>query len=174
MALGHRCSQQGSLIGRPVAWSPMCVCVAVTVRSLGDPCQDCFTSAYAAGPTGLRRVRSTPGSLSLDWRGEGMGGLRGQSPTPSPPLPPTSSGICLLSEAGLGLRATKAASLQATATCWVFTLGGEVEEGAVALSPVSAVCPLCSPPGPGILFAAQCDRAQEPVGVGGPQQLEGN
>lgn len=93
----------------------------------------------------------------------------------SSPLPfPQPLRICFLSEAGLGLsdRATKATFLKPLPPVGFSHIGGEWGEGAAPRSQCLR-CGPSAPPGPGILCAAPSDGAQEPAGVGGLRQLEG-
>ena len=147
-------------------------CVSVLTIRMGLP----RDSGRGAWPRLAKvRVRPAPEFLSLDWRGEGRseqapGTARCPFPSPSPNL--LRHLFPFRSWAGALRRQQKQLSSKPLPPVGFSYIGGERGEGAVALFPVSAVCPLCAPRD----WDSLCCPMRQGSGAGaggGPQQLEG-
>lgn len=167
MTLGRSCSQKGSLIGRPIAWSQLYVCVD---RHHGIA--RCPLGGVLHLSLGCRGLTGQGEGQACHWVGE-AGAAQGPACLPSSPLPlPASCSICFLSEAGVvegALRLGHKSNFPPR-HCHLLGLGTLGVSGGREQLPFSQClrCAPAGPPRPGILFAAQCDRGSGAGGGGGP------
>lgn len=155
----------------------MCVCVDCHHGWPGDLWEGYFSlSPGWQGLTGQGEGQASRGIpvTGLERRGEMSASSRDCLAVPPPPFPQPPPAFVSFPKLDWGSQTgqQKQLSSKPLPPVGLSHIGGEGGREPLPFSQCLRCAP-SAPPGPGILFAARCDRAQEPEGVGGQQQLEG-